>query len=239
MRRFFAGPENFTADSVTLGEDETRHLRDVLRSKPGDEIAVFDGTGREFTGTITTINKRDSVIADLTSVTPSSPESPLDLTLAAAVLKGDKYDLVVQKAVELGVVRLIPILTLRSEARLPGGSKRIERWRRIALEATKQCGRARLMEIMPVEAIADLIARSDSEEALLFSERRSDTSSLLQGGPELTAIVGPEGGWDNVELEAAQKAGIRMVTLGGRILRAETAAIAIAAILQHRFGDLN
>jgi 16S rRNA (uracil1498-N3)-methyltransferase len=95
------------------------------------------------------------------------------------------------------------------------------------------------MEIMPVEAIADLIARSDSEEALLFSERRSDTSSLLQGGPELTAIVGPEGGWDNVELEAAQKAGIRMVRLGGRILRAETAAIAIAAILQHRFGDLN
>ena len=239
MRRFFAEPERFTRSSVILAEDETRHLRDVLRLKAGDEIAVFDGTGREFHGSISAVSKRDSVISNLTAVSPASPESPLELTLAAAILKGDKFDLVVQKAVELGVVGLVPLQTIRTDVRAADGAKRIERWRRITLEATKQCGRARLMEISAIKTVDELIAVSESEKTLLFSERGGGGPSVLQGLPEITAIVGPEGGWDTLELTAAQSAGVRIVTLGGRILRAETAAIAVAAILQHRFGDLN
>jgi 16S rRNA (uracil1498-N3)-methyltransferase len=239
MRRFFAEPEQFTGSSVTLGEDETRHLRDVLRLKVGDEIAVFDGTGREFHGSIAVVNKRDSIIDDLIPVSPASPESPLELTLAAAVLKGDKFDLVIQKAVELGVVRLVPLQTIRSEVRASNGKKRIERYRRIALEATKQCGRARSMEISGIKTLDELISTQEGDQTLLFSERGGSGPSLLVGSSELTAIVGPEGGWDELELVAARDAGVRIITLGGRILRAETAAIAVAAILQHRFGDLN
>jgi 16S rRNA (uracil1498-N3)-methyltransferase len=239
MRRFFAEPERFTESGVTLAEDETRHLRDVLRLQVGDVIAVFDGTGREYHGMIWAINKRDCTISALTAVSPASPESPLELTLAAGVLKGDKFDLIVQKAVELGVSRLVPLNAVRSEIRAPDRSKRTERWRRIALEATKQCGRALLMQIGPIQTVDELLARSEGDEILFFSERGGERSSALVGSPELTAIVGPEGGWDDLELSAAQNAGTRIVTLGGRIMRAETAAIAVAAILQHRLGDLN
>jgi 16S rRNA (uracil1498-N3)-methyltransferase len=113
----------------------------------------------------------------------------------------------------------------------------VDRWQRIALEATKQCGRAVLMDIAQPISFDEALKLTDSK--ILFSERNGQEFASFDGSKEITALVGPEGGWSDAELFTADAAGVAIVTLGGRILRAETASIAIAAILQHRFGDLN
>lgn len=239
MRRFFAPVENFLGQTVTLGEDETRHLRDVLRLSVGEEVSVFDGLGREYRCLIKTIEKRSSILSLVEEVTPASPESDLDLAVVATVLPGDKYDLVVQKAVELGVVELIPVVTKRCELKLKDATKRLTRWRRIAFEASKQCGRARLMTVREPLDFIELLAQRGNDDYLLFSERGGENFAGVRANKKITAIFGPKGGWDDHELEAARAEGIGVVTLGGRVLRAETAVIAISAVLQHRFGDFN
>lgn len=241
IRRFYADPERFSETSVVLDEDETRHLRDVLRLRTGDEIRTFDGNGREFRGVIEAVEKRRTVIKDLTEVQPTSPESPLDLTIAAVLLKGDKLDLVVQKAVELGVSRFIPMTSARCDVKIGDAAKRAERWRRIAMEATKQCGRARLMEVADVADYSGLLDTTDDPDLarIHFSERDGQNFEAVSGSTRILAFIGPEGGWDDTELEKAKAAGIVSITFGGRILKADTAAISIASILQHRFGDMN
>ncbi len=172
-------------------------------------------------------------------IAPSSPESPFEITVAATVLNGEKYDLIIQKAVEIGVTRLIPLNTIRCDVKLKDTAKRLDRWRRIAMEATKQSGRAKLMQIAKPSTFTDLIADLKGQNVVIFSERDGSDFQTIKADKKITAIYGPKGGWDDSELEAASKHGINIVTLGGRVLRAETASIAITAILQHRFGDLN
>src|SRR5258707_490367 len=148
-RRFYAPVEAFSAGHVTLGVDESRHLRDVLRLGPGDEIYIFDRAGQEFQCLIEESRRDWASLSVVKEVSPSKPESPLDLTLAIALLKGEKFDLVVQKATELGVARLQPVITQRADVRLRDDqdAKRVTRWQRIAQEAAKQSGRARVSEI--------------------------------------------------------------------------------------------
>ena len=239
MHRFYASPESFTGPSVMLEQDETRHLRDVLRLKTGDEVLVFDGVENEYRCSVRSVEKKSSELAILERVTPASPESPLDLTIAAAVLKSDKTDLVIQKAVELGAASFIPLTTIRTDVKVNNAVGRVERWRRIAMEATKQCGRARLMNVAAPIGFAELMTSLTGMGSVLFSERGGKRFSELEASQKLTAIFGPEGGWDDAELDLARSSGCQIITLGGRVLRAETAAISIAAILQHRFGDLN
>lgn len=250
-RRFYAPPTAFDNkhNTVTLIADEARHLREVLRLKAGDEVYVFNGEGREFLSRIDE-SRRDTTLLQLTrEVEPARPESPLQLTLALALLKGEKFDLVVQKATELGVTRIVPVITKHADIRLRDESdaaKRATRWQRIALEASKQSGRAVVPEIASVVTFTSLIETTSEAKrgtCLMFSER--DGQSLLEtkerigaDSKQMTALVGSEGGWSDQEIVAAQAAGWAVVTLGGRTLRAETAAIAVIALLQHDFGDL-
>lgn len=248
-RRFYAPPSAFnsTAESVTLGTDEARHLRDVLRLKVGDEVYVFDGAGKEFQCRIEESRRDAAQLKVISEVDPARPESPLQMTLAVALLKGEKFDLVVQKATELGVTRVVPVVTKLADIRLRDESdaaKRVARWQRIALEAAKQCGRAVVPEITEPTAF-DSLMRNDivsRQNRLLFSERAGGSLKVaaesLAANRSATALVGSEGGWTDEELETARLAGWTIVTLGGRTLRAETAAIAIATLLQHLFGDL-
>jgi len=243
-RRFYAPPDslNASAQTVTLGPDEARHLRDVLRLKAGDEVYVFDGRGREFRCVIST-SKRDT--ADLqieAEVQPAKPESHLQLNLCVALLKGEKFDLVVQKATELGVKKITPLLTRYADIQLRDASdatKRLVRWQRIAIEAAKQSGRAFVPEIsLPV----DFEAALDVDGlGVMFAERDGESLEHLtreSAQQSVTAMVGSEGGWSDAEIEAARARNFHVITLGGRILRAETAAITVAALLQHLFGDL-
>jgi 16S rRNA (uracil1498-N3)-methyltransferase len=234
--------------SVTLSADETRHLHDVLRLKPKDEVVVFDGRGREFRGVIEKIARNSTTIRIIEEITGSSLESPLNLTIAIALLKGEKFDLVAQKLAELGVAGVIPVITARADVRLRSESdvtRRLDRWRRIVMEATKQCGRTRLMTITEPIALKCLIEQppNEGEQRFMFAERDGtslqDAIDRIGHAPEaVTAVIGSEGGWADEEIDQARAAGWKVVTLPGRIMRAETAAIVVAALLQHRFGDL-
>lgn len=241
MRRFYAPKASFTTTTVTLDQEEAKHLRDVLRLKTGDEIAVFDGEGNEFLCRIETVAKKESTAAVIKQIDASAPESPLQLTLASVVIPGDKYDLIVQKAVELGVTKYVPLASIRSEVKLKDLPKKLIRWRRIALDASKQCGRARLMGIEEPQNVADFLTETGNYDCpkIFFSEREGSKMPELKEPTQLITVIGPKGGWDDAELKTAQNNDFNIVTVGGRIMRAETAAIALTAILQHRFGDVN
>jgi 16S rRNA (uracil1498-N3)-methyltransferase len=241
MRRFYAQPNRFDGQTVKLAVEETRHLRDVLRMKPGENAQIFDGDGREFLAEVESIAKRETLLKIIEEIDPPAPESNLDLTLAACVYKNDKFDLVIQKAVELGVARMTPMISFRSEANLQATLKRTERWRKIALEATKQCERAKVMVIdepLPFEAVVAGMS-ANSGMLLMFSEKDGKSLPQKAEADKITALVGPKGGWQDSEIELAENRGFLQVKLGQRIMRAETAAITFAALLQHRFGDLN
>jgi 16S rRNA (uracil1498-N3)-methyltransferase len=251
-RRFYAAPEAFrhTPGQVTLSEEESRHLRDVLRLRAGDEAQVFDGEGREFACVVAEAGGRKGAarLEVRERVEPPRPESPLGLTLAVALLKGEKFDLVVQKATELGAARVVPVETKRADVRLRDerdALKRAERWRRLALEAAKQSGRARVPAVAEPVSFAALVggATRAQEARVLFAEGGgAPLDSLLTATGErpaaAAALVGPEGGWDEEEVAHARARGWAVVTLGGRTLRAETAAITVCALLQHLYGDL-
>jgi len=237
MRRFYASIQQFQAKTVVLNLEETRHLRDVLRLKETAVVQVFDGAGREFLCEIQKIEKKETVLKIIEETTPPAPESNLNLILAVGLLKGEKFDLVVQKAVELGVTSLIPLKAKRADVRLKDADKRLERWRKIALEAAKQSGRAKLMTIEKPLEFKNFIETANGTR-ILFAERGGARFSDIKETRKITAAIGAEGGWEDAEVEAAREKEFQIVTFKGRILRAETATISIAVILQHRFGDL-
>ena len=245
-RRFFAPASSFEHDtrSVILPPEEARHLRDVLRLKQGDSVFVFDGTGKEYECSIDEVRRDYARLTITSNIQPKSPESPLDLTLALALLKADKFDLVVQKATELGVNTIVPVMTRHADIRLrddTDAEHRSSRWRRIALEATKQSGRAKV-PIVSVPRELNEVLKDRAAARFMFSERSGDPFNNVTGdldNPEsMIALVGSEGGWHDFEISRARNLGWRILTLAGRTLRAETAAITAVALLQHRFGDL-
>ena len=237
MRRFYTPSENFVNEKIILGIDETRHLRDVLRLRVGEKIQVFDGAGKEFFCEIESISKKETELQIIKEIAPASPESDLDLTLAVALLKGEKFDLVVQKAVELGVTKIVPLDTKRADVKLKEADKKLERWQKIALEAAKQSGRAKLIEIASPTDFETFVKTAEGTK-LLFAERNGESFSKIITDKKITAVVGSEGGWEDAEIAFAASHGFQIITLAGRILRAETAAIAVSAILQNSFGDL-
>ncbi len=235
--RLYAPPENFVSNKVVLDIEETVHLSKVLRILQGERVNVFDGRGNEFSCVFRELKNKQAVLDVIKKCEPAAPESNLNLELAVGLLKGEKFELVIQKAVELGVKSLTPLITVRSKVQ-PNQSKQ-DRWRKIVIQASKQCGRACLMEINSLVRFTEFIREGNGKHMILFSEEGGSSLLTVKPSSEITAIVGSEGGWDERELKLAQSKGVQIITLKGRILRAETAAIAVSAILQNRFGDLH
>jgi 16S rRNA (uracil1498-N3)-methyltransferase len=213
--------------------DELRHLR-TLRLRPGAHLRVLDDTGAEHDVVLERLEARVAE-ARIVATTRPERESSLDLTLAPALLKGPKMDLVVEKATELGVRRIVPLVTQRSVGR----GEHLGRWRRIALAATKQSGRVRLPEIEAPVALDDLLARPWPGLRLVpwEDETTHRFADLPAEAPSVVVVVGPEGGLEADEVARARVHGFTPVSLGPRILRAETAAIVVVARCQARFGD--
>lgn len=237
IHRFYLPHAEAPKSRVALSETESHHARSVLRMRDGDLITVFDGDGREFEAVISSVGKKETLVDITTEISPSSAESPLRITLVSSLIKGDKLDLVIQKAVELGVVRFVPIAAGRSVVDAASANKKLDRWRKIALDACKQSGRARLIEIGEVSTLGDML--SSSGDKVFFSERDGGKIADVKVSGDVTLFIGPEGGWEDSEISAAENAGCQMVTLDGRILKADTGAIVAVSLLQHHFGDLN
>jgi len=224
---------------VVVGADDSHHARKVLRLREGDEIALFDGTGREWmTRVVGWVDDRVTVRLEREILAPEV-EAPLDVVLFQGLLRPERMDWVVQKATEIGVATIHPFLSERAEER-GGRTQKLDRWRRIAIEACKQCGRRRLPRIEPVEALP--AAPEGDVRALLFQPGPgSRPLAELSTGPVPRSVqlaVGPQSGFAPEEVEAHARAGWQLATLGPRVLRADTAGAVAAAILLHRWGDL-
>jgi 16S rRNA (uracil1498-N3)-methyltransferase len=219
---------------------ELHYLRDVLRLRRGARVEIFDGEGQSFVTDVVAIGPGGAELVLGEAVSRPS-ESPLALTLAVAVAKASKLDWVVEKATELGVTRIVPFASERTIAAVERAAGRIDRWRRIASAAAAQSGRSRCPEVSAIVTFAKLLPlASANDRALLFSPAGGAPLAEPAGGAARTAVVvtGPEGGFSTAEVARAIESGFALATLGPRVLRAETAAIAAVMLAQHRWGDL-
>ena len=246
MARFFLPSKQIRDKRGTIDGQELEHLRKVLRLKPGDRITVFDDTGWEHDAVIRSLAGTQGEIEILSS-SQARRESPLQITLAAGLTKGDKFDFVVEKATELGAQTILPFTSTYAVPKLDERriSTRTERWRKIALSAAKQCGRTIVPEVLPLCTFQELIKRPSEEGVkLLFWEKETERSlaAVYEGYRNATAVtlvIGPEGGFSAAEAELAQAHGFALVRLGPRILRAETAALTTLSLVQFLWGDLS
>lgn len=226
---------------VTLSGAAAEHVGRVLRLRSGDALTLFNGDGSDYTAQLTAVS-RGAATARVTGAAALHNESPLALTLAQGIARGDKMDWVVQKATELGAVRIVPLLSERSEVRLDEqrAAKRAEHWRAVAISACEQCGRARIPVIDPVLSIANWCTGLGNDPALRLAllpnatRRVRDLKTMSAG---ILLVVGPEGGLGERDLASLADAGFAGLNLGPRILRSETAGLVALAALQTAWGD--
>ena len=219
--------------STVVTGDEFHHSVRVVRVRVGEEVELFDRAGNAARGVVESLDRDRAVIAAGESI--PSRESPLAIDLAMAIIQLEKFELVLQKATELGVRSIIPTVTERVELRPERYANKRERWEKIVFEAVKQSGRAVVPRLEEAQDFADVLKRAGTK--ILFE---AEEPSGTQGGEEreVTILIGPEGGWTEDELRDARAAGCLFQRLGPRRLRAETAAIAGVAVIASRLGDL-
>ena len=236
-----AAPKRFfveqIADDMTLSAEESRHVKNVLRLTEGDEVTLFDGSGREYSAVVDHV-ARDAVHVHVVREAVSDREPGIRVTLLVGALKGDKTELAVQKATELGVMR-IGVFSSRYCAAYMNENK-LERLRRVAREAAKQCLRATVPEVVYYETLEEALRAGEDCRHKLFA-----CEFLSAGGEGLgvlqesvCAVVGSEGGFSEEEYETARQLGYTGISLGRRILRAETAAIALTSVIMYAAGEL-
>lgn len=245
MRRFYLAPYKLDKEVVKISGEDARHIRTVLRMATGDHLIVFDGAGKAHEAEITALSA-DTVTVRLLKRSDVSVESPLNLAVAQGLLKEKKMDVLVRHLTELGMTRWVPFQAERSVPRQDDKKRRAngERWEKIAREALKQCGRSRLPAVGAVVRFDDMIAVADGYAVkLFFWEKAGDGLPPRPpdgaGHPASVFIVlGPEGGFSEREAACARAAGFDLVSLGPRILRAETAALVAGALAQYLYGDM-
>lgn len=237
MPRLFLPDTELNSRFVTIKGDKARYLARVLRCRAGDPVFLYDDKGNSYSSVITAVSSRE-VSAELIEKIDFHPESPLHVTLLQGLLKGEKMDLIIQKATELGVKEIVPVITERSQVR---ETRKMARWIKIAEEASRQAGRNTVPVIRQTTEFDDL-GGIPLPGGIIFWEQGGegldDTLKMFRGRKSISLFAGPEGGFSQREIEAAVEKGFVRATLGGRILRAETAAIAAMAITQFALGDM-
>jgi len=232
---------DLTGDTLTLDEREAHYLGHVLRLQRGDELIAFNGQGIERHASVGAMQRRGAML-ELREQHPAMPESLLDLTLLQALPKADAMDLIVQKATELGIRAIVPVYSEFSVVKLDAErtERRVEHWRRIAQGACEQCGRHTPPRIVAPEPLAASLDQLDATATKLAFDPEAAAAFAQVATPAhgLVVAVGPEGGFGTADWRRLDAAAFKRVSLGARVLRAETAAIAIGAIVQSRWGDL-
>lgn len=228
-------------ESLTLDEREAHYLGHVLRLQRGDELVVFNGRGTERQAGVKAVQRRAATLA-LGAAQEPLPESPLDLTIVQALPKSDAMDLIVQKATELGVRALVPVYTEFSVVKLDAerSARRLDHWQKIAQSACEQCGRHRLPRIDAPVQLVDALATLPEDSVRIALDPAADPAfgKQTRAPRGLVVAVGPEGGFGPADWRRLDAARFTRMTLGTRVLRAETAALAVAAIAQSCWGDL-
>jgi 16S rRNA (uracil1498-N3)-methyltransferase len=242
MPRIFIPEIPAGEDRISITGEKAKYLASVLRCRKGDELVIFDGKGNCLRTNILKVDRRQ-VIADILEKFTCNIESPLNLTLVQSILKGEKMDIVIQKATELGIKEIMPVITERSQLR---ETRKATRWKKIAGEASRQSGRSIIPFINePADFKKILNTHFPQTEScgFIFYEdegvKLSETvPSLVPRPSSLFIFIGPEGGFTNQEVSLAKEKGLFVISLGNRILRAETAAITAISIIQYEFGDM-
>ena len=245
MRRFFSSQKLELGKSAEISGSDAVHISKVLRLKNNDAIVVFDGRGHTFECRIASVSS-DAVTVIVKKALASKREPQVKITFAQAMLKNKKMDTLIRQATELGISRWIPFFSERS---VPTPDRRrmaarVERWNKISREALKQCGRDISMDVLPPVSMEDVLNQGQAcDPKIIFWECESASSdasvSRLPAQVEnVMVVVGPEGGFSAQEVDLATSLGFVTMSLGPRILKAETAAIAAAVLMQYRFGDM-
>ncbi len=241
MPRFFVNGPLAVGDTARIEGADARHIAGALRIAVGETLTLCDGVGGDYTATVTAI-EREAVTLTVDTATPSAAEPSLAVTLYMGLPKGDKMELIIQKAVELGVTTIVPVITARSIARVDGKDavKKRERYQRIAAEAAGQSGRGIIPTVEVPISWKQALPRLAAENTLLCYEGGGEPIGQLvsPADRELSLVIGPEGGFDPAEVAAVTAAGGRIATLGPRILRCETAPLAALAVLMEKSGNM-
>ncbi len=227
--------------ALTLAAEASHHLSRVLRAKEGDKLIIFNGTGGEYAATVHAITKK-AVEVQIGEFNAKETESPLNLWLAQGISRGEKMDYTIQKAVELGVKKIIPLFTERCNVKLDQErlSKRLEHWQAISVSAAEQCGRNRIPDILTPTTLADALPVIPSSSRFVLSPHADQKLHTMQLNKTLPAVllIGPEGGLSENEIILTKAHHFLPLNLGPRILRTETAAVAAITALQCYFGDM-
>ena len=240
MPRFPITEDQINNNMAVISGPDSKHIVKVLRMKPGDEITLFDTNCTEYYGKIAEVGKVDIVVKiDRTQIV--NTDSPIEITLLQGLPKGDKMDYIIEKATELGVSKIVPVITERTQIHQ---RERKARWERIALEASKQCGRTKPTNIentLKFEEAINIYSNSELPIILhVFCElsAKSYIKKSLQAPQNIVLFVGPEGGFTDNEVIFGNKMGFIPLGLGPRVLRTETASVAVLSVLQFHYGDL-
>lgn len=247
LHRFFVNPDSIANHLVSFSKDEARHIERVLRLRPGDAVTVFDGSGWEFQVELLE-RSGEFLVGQVIDRYYMDRESPFKLSLVQGIAKGEKMDTIIQKAVEIGVNSIQPLMTERTIVQLEGQrlEKRSERWQHIAREACKQCRRNVVPSVLPVRDLVSFLKLTRGQPVLMLyeAERKASLKELLDQNTlprerqPWHLLVGPEGGFSETEAQLAGDYGVQLVGLGPRILRTETAGLIAAGILLFELGDL-
>lgn len=249
MRRFFVPQGVLGGSEVTLPRELARRTATVLRLRRGDHVLLSDSSALDYEVELTAVSAR-SATGRVVAERPSPPEPSLELVLYQSLIRPQRFELVLEKGTELGVARFVPLLSGRATVKTPrpsgaGGSRRAERWRRIATEAAEQCGRGRVPAVDPPTPFEQAVSASGAPGLRLLpweGERSQGLRSYLRGIDQppaaVSLLIGPEGGLAEGEVDMAREAGWVPVSLGPRILRSETAGIVAAALVMHELGEM-
>jgi 16S rRNA (uracil1498-N3)-methyltransferase len=241
LNRVYTGQPLAAGDEVALPEAAAYHVGRVLRLRAGAPLVLFDGSGADFRGEIIAV-EGDRVRVLVGERTTGLRESPLAITLVQAVSRGERMDWTLQKATELGVRRIQPVLSARSVVRLDEhqGAKKLRHWQAIVAGACEQCGRSVLPEVRAPLDLSRFLAEAprDGQRLVLSPSGPASLAGLASAAARVELLIGPEGGLEDAELDAALRTGFAPVRLGPRVLRTETAGIVALAVLQALWGDL-
>lgn len=243
MPRFFVDKNQITDAAVYITGDDVKHISRVLRLRVGDDITVCDKCKTDYECKISEISP-DRVVAEVGERNENRAEANIELILYQGMPKSDKMDYIVQKCVELGVSKIVPVITKRAVSRPADGDKKISRWQKIAAEAAKQSGRGIIPEIGSMISFEEaLAAMCEGYDALSIMPYECEGETGLRGvltsyrKAKINVIIGPEGGFDDMEAALARQKGVRTVSLGPRIMRTETAPLAVCTAVMYELGD--